>query len=312
MIGWLLTLSLSWLGYDPAASAQYARLADRFATEFQVAYATAPEIPPTDLGALYADAAGTVQRTCMAALDTYAAAMQPAAPQAAPVDLGAVYADASDAIRRGYSTARNACLMAMRPLPRPAPRPKAEPGDSSVGSIVAAASRQFDLPEPWIQALIRVESAGEAGAVSPKGAMGLTQVMPATYAYLSDRYDLGKDPYQPHDNIFAGSAYLREMYDRYGPAGFLAAYNAGPGRYDDYQSHRSDLPEETKRYVAAVQLAVGEALFADPNSRFYQPLAISSRGELLLGKTNQPLPAAERLALHSLVAKAVERAGGRK
>src|SRR5216683_129537 len=48
------------------------------------------------------------------------------------------------------------------------------------------------------------------------------------------RYRLGRDPRDPHDNILAGAAYLREMHDRFGAAGFLAAYNAGPGRYQDY------------------------------------------------------------------------------
>jgi hypothetical protein len=110
-----------------------------------------------------------------------------------------------------------------------------------------------------------------------------------------------------HDNVLAGSAYLREMYDRYGSTGFLAAYNAGPGRYQDYLCGR-DLPDETKRYVASVRLALGEGLFTQPNSGFYEPIAISPRGELLLGKTGKPMPVDDRLALHSLVARAVQRA----
>jgi soluble lytic murein transglycosylase-like protein len=51
---------------------------------------------------------------------------------------------------------------------------------------------------------------------------------------LRVRYGLGADPYDPRDNILAGAAFLREMHDRYGAPGFLAAYNAGPGRYDAY------------------------------------------------------------------------------
>ena len=56
------------------------------------------------------------------------------------------------------------------------------------------------------------------------------------------RYGLGDDPYDPHNNILAGAAYIQEMYDRYGAPGFLAAYNAGPQRVDDYLAGASDLP----------------------------------------------------------------------
>ena len=75
---------------------------------------------------------------------------------------------------------------------------------------------------------MQAESGGDARALSPKGAMGLMQIMPGTWAELRLRYGLGADPYDPHDNITAGAAYLREMHDRYGEPGFLAAYNAGP------------------------------------------------------------------------------------
>ena len=75
---------------------------------------------------------------------------------------------------------------------------------------------------------MRVESLGDPLALSPKGAMGLMQIMPDTWSELRSRYGLGADPYDPHDNIIAGAAYLRELHDRYGERGFLAAYNAGP------------------------------------------------------------------------------------
>ena len=87
---------------------------------------------------------------------------------------------------------------------------------------------------------------------SSAGAMGLMQVMPETYDELQGRYSLGDDPFDPHDNILAGTAYLREMYDIYGSPGFLAAYNAGPRRLDDYLSNNRALPDETRRYVAMI------------------------------------------------------------
>ena len=120
----------------------------------------------------------------------------------------------------------------------------------SVGNDVLEASRRFSIPVAWIRAVIRVESGGHANAVSPKGALGLMQLMPSTYAAMRARYGLGADPLQPHDNIIAGTAYLREMLDCYGEAGFLAAYNAGPGQYDAYLAASAPLPTETRAYVA--------------------------------------------------------------
>ena len=76
------------------------------------------------------------------------------------------------------------------------------------------------------------------------------QIMPKTYAALRTRLGLGPDPFDPHDNILAGAAYLREMFDRYGAPGFLAAYNAGPGRYQDHLATGQPLPPETRIYVA--------------------------------------------------------------
>ncbi len=91
--------------------------------------------------------------------------------------------------------------------------------------------------------------------------MGLMQLMPDTWAALRMRYRLGRDPYDPHDNILAGAALLREMHDRYGSPGFLAAYNAGPGRYEDYRDRRRPLPAETVAYVAELlpQIDGGDA-----------------------------------------------------
>ena len=117
-------------------------------------------------------------------------------------------------------------------------------------AFVAEASRRFDIPANWIWAVMRIESGGRATAISPKGAMGLMQIMPKTYAGLRARYHLGANPYDPRDNIPAGAAYLREMHDRYGSPGFLAAYNAGPARYDEHLATGRALPIETQDYVA--------------------------------------------------------------
>ncbi|WP_421991830.1 transglycosylase SLT domain-containing protein [Roseococcus sp.] len=126
------------------------------------------------------------------------------------------------------------------------------PASDPWGPWIREASRRFDVPETWIRSVMRQESGGRAGATSPVGAMGLMQVMPGTYRELQRRHTLGDDPYHPYDNLMAGAAYLREMYDLYGSPAFLAAYNAGPRRLEDYLYNNRGLPAETRNYVARV------------------------------------------------------------
>ena len=131
------------------------------------------------------------------------------------------------------------------------------PPEDPWGPYVIEASARFDVPERWIREVMRVESNGQMYqggrlVTSGAGAMGLMQVMPGTYDELRVRYDLGDDPFDPHDNILAGSAYIREMYELYGSPGFLAAYNAGPRRFEDYAIRNRALPSETRRYVAKI------------------------------------------------------------
>ena len=137
-----------------------------------------------------------------------------------------------------------------------APIATVNPADPYAADI-AEASRRFSIPESWIRAVMRVESHGQVKAVSPKGAIGLMQIMPDTWTGLRLRYRLGRNPHDPRDNILAGAAYLREMHDRYGAAGFLAAYNAGPGRYAEYLAAGRPLPAETRAYVAALAPLIG-------------------------------------------------------
>lgn len=119
------------------------------------------------------------------------------------------------------------------------------------GAHIAEAAQRFQLPAAWIRAVLTAESNGNPRAVSPKGAMGLMQLMPATWQTLRIQHRLGVDPFDPHDNIIAGAAFIRLLYDHYGSPGWIAAYNAGPGRYEASLRGRS-LPLETRAYVAAV------------------------------------------------------------
>lgn len=126
-------------------------------------------------------------------------------------------------------------------------------------AFVAEASQRFGIPAAWIRAVMHAESFGDVRAISSKGAIGLMQIMPETWAYLRQRYRLGADPLDAHDNIIAGAAYLRELHDRYGVPGFLAAYNAGPARWEDHLVTGRPLPAETRAYLTRLAPIVDES-----------------------------------------------------
>jgi D-alanyl-D-alanine carboxypeptidase len=122
------------------------------------------------------------------------------------------------------------------------------------GPYIREAAARYAVPETFVRAVMRQESGGHEYLngqliTSSAGAMGLMQVMPATYEVLRERNDLGPDPYDPHDNILAGTALIRDLYAKYGSPAFLAAYDAGPRRLDDYLAGRGELPNETIAYL---------------------------------------------------------------
>jgi soluble lytic murein transglycosylase-like protein len=122
-------------------------------------------------------------------------------------------------------------------------------------AYITETSRRFGIPQSWIAAVMQAESAGLTHLhgrpiTSRAGAMGLMQLMPGTWAAMRRQHGLGGDPYDPHDNIFAGAAYLRAMYDRFGYPGLFAAYNAGPARYERHLRTGQALPAETRDYIA--------------------------------------------------------------
>jgi hypothetical protein len=138
--------------------------------------------------------------------------------------------------------------------------PPPGPPDDPWGPYIREAATRYGIPAQWIRAVMQQESGGEEQAVSPVGAIGLMQVMPATYQDLEASEGLGGDPFNPHDNILAGAAYIKQMYDRFGAPGFLAAYNAGPGEMDNYIAGGGPLPDETVNYLAAVTPNLGDAV----------------------------------------------------
>lgn len=150
---------------------------------------------------------------------------------------------------------------------------------------IAEASARFGIPEDWIRRVMTVESGGRTvlgrqPIRSTAGAMGLMQLMPATWREMREAHRLGFDPDDPRDNILAGTAYLRSMYERFGYPGLFAAYNAGPARYARHLATGSRLPLETEHYVAAV-----------------------ARGGLRAGPTPVPLLAARGAARPTLFAR---------
>jgi soluble lytic murein transglycosylase-like protein len=133
-----------------------------------------------------------------------------------------------------------------------------EPAIDRWGAYIREASARFAIPESWIRQVIRSESGGRTmlggrPITSSAGAMGLMQLMPPTWAEMRSKYRLGSDPHDPRDNILAGTAYLRTMYDRFGYPGLFAAYNAGPGRYQEHLAGGRPLPAETLAYLAGIE-----------------------------------------------------------
>lgn len=127
---------------------------------------------------------------------------------------------------------------------------------------ISQAAARFEIPEDWIRRVMKAESDGRtelAGEpiTSPAGAMGLMQLMPGTWEEMRTANRLGSNPFDPHDNIIAGAAYLREMYERFGYPGLFAAYNAGPSRYFRHVASCSTLPSETMNYLRKTSTNAG-------------------------------------------------------
>ena len=122
----------------------------------------------------------------------------------------------------------------------------------NLAPVIDAAAQEWNLDPALLHSVSQVESGQQAaGPDSSAGATGPLQVMPGTAA------DMGAtNPRDPVQNVYAGAKYLSQMLDRYGqPELALAAYNAGPGRVDDYLAGRATLPDETQAYVPKVAAA---------------------------------------------------------
>lgn len=122
-----------------------------------------------------------------------------------------------------------------------------------INAIIEKASRQYGVDPSLIESVIRAESGFDSSSTSPKGAMGLMQLMPGT------AQDLGvKNPYDAQENIMAGTRYLKTLLDRYhgNTPLALAAYNWGMG---NLERNSDNLPEETRNYISKIMKDYGRA-----------------------------------------------------
>jgi soluble lytic murein transglycosylase-like protein len=160
------------------------------------------------------------------------------------------------------SSVRRPILLRLMSEPRPV-QPSAYDAESEMSSnqllnrwdhLITEASQRFQLPKSWIRAVMRQESGGRTmlgenkPIVSHAGAIGLMQVMPATYDQMAEQHKLGDNAFDARNNIMAGAAYLRWLHKRYGFPRMFAAYNAGPGRVE----RGGKLPAETRAYVGGI------------------------------------------------------------
>ncbi len=155
------------------------------------------------------------------------------------------------------------------------------------GPYIGQAAGRFGVPQPWIRTVIHQESGGRQylhgqPITSDAGAMGLMQIMPATYSELAGRFGLGTDPYDPHDNIMAGTGYIKDLYQQFGSPAFLAAYNAGPHRVQMYLAGQGSLPNETVNYLASAAPGLGnERPASGPLAAFAEQAAPAAPGPVL-------------------------------
>jgi soluble lytic murein transglycosylase-like protein len=151
--------------------------------------------------------------------------------------------------------------------------------------LIDSAAKASNVRPDLVRAVIQVESGFDARARSSRGAMGLMQLMPATAASLGVQ-----NPYNPEENIRGGTAYLRQLLDKYGNNEelALAAYNAGPDAVDRY-GYQIPPYRETQEYVNKVKnrTEVNGKPFIPPRT-IYRLFAIIDGRKVVTGYQDYP------------------------
>jgi soluble lytic murein transglycosylase-like protein len=160
---------------------------------------------------------------------------------------------------------------------------------SSFDELIVRHARENNLRPDLVRAVVQVESGFNPNAVSPKGALGLMQLMPATARQFNV-----SNPFDPDQNVRAGSSYLRQLLDRYdnNEALALAAYNAGPGAVDKYGQAVPPY-RETKHYVSKVTEIAGDGdgesvVASSGRTKFYKIVEIIDGREVVTYSTSKP------------------------
>lgn len=165
------------------------------------------------------------------------------------------------------------CIGVLAPLVAAASAAAGPPSHQTANACafhVPEAASRSGLSADIVLRVMIAESGGNAHIVSPKGAMGCMQIMPATWTYLTSRYKLGTDPLDGRRNMIGGAMYLAELVARYGMAGALAAYNAGPGRYERYAAGTATLPAETVAYTARIGVSTRASVAGSITARWQE------------------------------------------
>jgi soluble lytic murein transglycosylase-like protein len=152
-------------------------------------------------------------------------------------------------------------------------------------TLITEHSRLNGVRSDLVRAVMQVESAFNPNAISPKGAMGLMQLMPATMRQYGVR-----NAFNPSENVRAGVAYLRDLLNRYSNNEelALAAYNAGPGAVD---KHGQAVPpyRETRNYVAKINKMTGTTSHVEPRpNQIYKVTQVIDGREVVLYTDKKP------------------------
>jgi hypothetical protein len=280
-----------WLQRPLSLAARHPSVIEVFAAAFPLGVAAVPTPPSRDLLNCAALLAGLLALGGVAVWSVRGPLASPAAvvnPVEAPLEL--VVSTPAVALPQPIFDAENAMSLPDR-LAR-------------WDRLIDEAAKRFKIPRDWIVAVMRQESGGrtvlqnDVPITSIPGAMGLMQVMPETYREMRIDNRLGMNPYDPHDNVMAGAAYIKFLHGKYGYPALFAAYNDGPGNLEANLAGKRDLPAETIAYLTNIRIRLGDAPRAGE-------LGLGRGGGVMTATVNLTRPDGQSVAIDGASVKAV-------